>query len=392
MVGYKPRLLEHAVRKWTGAPEAIIIKGPRQAGKTTLLKHFQEELGGVYYTFDDPSMRDLFSTPERVPTDKPLFLDEIQLLPNAGAILKWLVDMRQAKLYITGSGAFHMKEGIQARLVGRSISFTLYPLILPEIIHWKQADVNVYNEQHEALHAFIRTGEHPGKPVILRSHEAAFNEYLTFGGYPRIVLTPDEEMRMIRLRELFQSLLEHDIFRFFTIHDTRQFEQFVTLLLSMNASIITLTKLPFSYQTVQRYLSILVQNYLFMLIPPYHTNRTTEVRKQQKLYAHDPGFLNLYARPDRGSLLETFAAIHLRDYTPRYWRTRSGAEVDFIIEHQGELLPIEIKQSGRAGKSFYTFLRAYKPRRALILSEKTYSIRREEETGTIILTYPLLYL
>lgn len=154
------------------------------------------------------------------------------------------------------------------------------------------------------------------------------------------------------------------------------------------------------YRTIENYLSILINTYIISLIPPFHKNLITELKKARKIYFIDTGFRNsiinnflpLNNRTDKGFLMENFILNELRSlgFEVYYWRTTGKAEVDFIIKVGDEVIPIEVKSGGSIGRSLISFIKSYKPRNALIFTEG--SFKSEEFYGTKIFHIPYFYI
>jgi len=390
---YLPRELEKRLAPWMGEKEALLIKGPRQSGKTTLVKHLRDLYGGTYINLELPHYRDLLTSNPLAfaEMEEPLYFDEVSAVKGAGPALKLLYDEAGMKMLITGSGAFEVKENISSYMVGRAVSFELLPLSFSEFLLWRYPHIHrEYTSHRSALWGFIEKGAIPHPPTISLKEEV--EPYLTWGGFPRVVLARDKETV---LANIVTTLLEKDVFFFFTIRDRDAFRAFAKELSARAGKILSLSNLGLSYRTAERYVSILSMEYVVELVPPFHQNLSTELRKSKKLFFHDLGILNALAegRVDRGALIENFAFIQLRrHYTRlRYWRTEGKAEVDFVLPAQAPL-PVEVKAGmwENLPRALRSFIKAYHPPRALVLTGGTYKV--EEVEGTTVLFYPYWFL
>jgi hypothetical protein len=151
------------------------------------------------------------------------------------------------------------------------------------------------------------------------------------------------------------------------------------------------------YRTVENYLSVLQNTYLISLVPPFHRNLSTELKKSRKLYFTDAGvrnsvlgnFLPLEKRSDRGHLLENFVFNELRCMGEKvsYWRTAGKAEVDFVLRVGQKNVPIEAKGGTKVGRGFLSFLRSYKPERAVVFATRGFQVRRMNGTDVAVVPH-----
>jgi len=411
---YYPRKIEEKMDKWLRRKEVIVVKGPRQSGKTTLLLHLQERLGGKYVTLEDEEILRAF---EKAPREfasrflgeKILFVDEAQYCKDAGRRVKLIHDLfsNRLKIFLTGSGSFDIKVEVGKHLVGRGIYFELLPLDFEEFLIWKAKDLhNVFLEYKRALTSFTLTGkEVKAKVAFENEFKTLLEEYLIFGGFPAIVKENDQEIKKELLRNLVRTYLEKDIFFFLNV---RHIEKFRNLLqyLSLNIGSMlevssVMSELKMDFRTVESYLAILENTYLISLVKPFHKNLTTELKKTRKIYFNDLGlrnaainnFVQTGSRTDRGSLIENFILNELKasfEKEIRYWRTTGKMEVDFIIRTNGEAIPIEVKTRRKLGGGFQGFLEAYRPKKALVFTEDEFGL--EKIKGTNVLHVPHFFI
>jgi predicted AAA+ superfamily ATPase len=148
-----------------------------------------------------------------------------------------------------------------------------------------------------------------------------------------------------------------------------------------------MNELKMDYRTVESYISILANTYVISLVSPFYRNLATELKKAKKAYFIDVGlrnsimnnFMPLENRTDKGAILENFIFNELRlsfEEKINYWRTTSKAEVDFVIQRGDEVIPIEVKNQPKLKSGFFSFLKAYKPKRALVFTEKEFSVNK----------------
>lgn len=406
---YYPRKIGKELEKWLKRKEVILLKGPRQSGKTTLLLHLKEKFNGNYVTLEDDEM---FASFEKNPKEfakrfldrKFLFIDEAQYSKKSGKIIKLIFDLfsDKLKLCVTGSGSFDIKVEIGKHMVGRAIYFELLPLDFEEFLLWKAKDLyKIFLDYKKGTKDFILSGKNiEVKPVFVQEFKSLLEEYLIFGGFPAIVKENNEEIKKELLKNLTRTYLEKDVFFFFNI---RHLEKFRGLLnyLSFNTGHLLeisslMTDLKIDYKTVENYLSILFNTYMISLIPPFHKNLATELKKAKKIYFNDTGlrnsiinnFLPIKSRTDKGILFENFIFNELKNFGKvNYWRTTGKAEVDFVLSLGQEVIPVEVKSQTKLKRGFLSFLKSYKPKKALVFTENEFGIRKLKGTKVVFVPH-----
>jgi predicted AAA+ superfamily ATPase len=205
---------------------------------------------------------------------------------------------------------------------------------------------------------------------------------MTYGGYPKVVTINDFELKKSILKDLYDTMILKDIARTFSIDDIRSLEEF-TKYLSLNiAGLISYENISrdikISFQTLKKYLDAMEKSYLIARVQPYFRNKTKEITKQPKIYFIDTGLRNVISKnfdtePD-GRLFENYVFSELikLGLNIKYWRTKTNVEIDFIIEKEKEVIPIEVKinPSDKIERNLALFIEAYKPKKALIISYK----------------------
>jgi len=343
----------------------IAVVGARQAGKTTFLKKNIQNKNSSYILFDDPDARTLFE--EDIKKFEKQFisgknisvLDEVQYCKDAGRKLKYLVDSGH-KFWITSSSEIILSKELLSFLVGRVSIIKLFPFSLNEFLYAKNQ-----------------------KEFTSKMLERNIWEHATYGGYPRAVLTKDVEMKKTILSDLYDTMLLKDVARTFSIDNIRSLEEFSKYLALSIGEILSYDKicnnLNMSFQTVKKYLDAMEKSYLIFRVMPFFTNKKKEIVKQPKLYFVDTGMRNIIAKDFNvkldGKLFENyvFSEILKLGLTPKYWRTKSKAEVDFVIEKENEVIPIEVKIKANVGKierSMHSFIENYHPKTAFVITLK----------------------
>lgn len=362
---YVPRDIKKKFDKISKSYNLIALVGARQAGKTTFLKHQMKSLHSSYVLFDDPDARTLFNEDikkfemQYIEGYKLSIFDEVQYCKDAGSKLKYLVD-KDKKLWITSSSEIILGKEILAYLVGRVSIMRLYPFSFLEFLSAKDQ-----------------------KSLTSGISERIIWEHLTYGGYPKVVLTKDIDMKKIILRDLYETMLLKDVARTFSIEDLGSLERCAKYLAVTTGSIMSYDQvskaLNISFQTLKKYLDAMEKSYLIKIITPFFTNKSKEITKQPKVYYLDTGLRNVIANNFSsefdGRLFENYVLTELlkMDLTAKYWRTKAKTEVDFVVEQNEEVIPIEVKLKAgpnRIERSLRSFITTYEPKRAIVVMYK----------------------
>lgn len=382
------RKVYYQLKKHLSLPEIALILGPRQAGKTTLMNKLSQELANkdvanTYFNLDIIEDRQYFVSQHTLidQIEKKVgvkyavvFIDEIQRLTNAGLFLKGLYDMRRNyKFVVSGSGSLELKADIIEPMTGRKKIFYCLPLSFLEF------------SSHKLKVDFDKT--ELGLKTNLYERERLIKEYFSFGGYPRVVLAQTETEKREVLTEIYKSYLEKDIQLLLKIEKEEAFQRLIKILAGQTGNLINRAELALSCglneRTVEKYLYLLEKTFVISLMRPYFSNVRKELRKSPKVYFLDLGFLALARGREEtlttsGSVFENACFLRLLEKDLRepvhFWRSASGAEVDFIITtNKGELVPIEVKlnvgKPKTLGKSFLSFLKKYRPKTAFIYNK-----------------------
>lgn len=362
---YVKRDMKERFHKVSEHYNMVALVGARQSGKTTFLKHHMNSHDSSYVLFDDPDVRGLFEEDikkfetQYVEGYDLSVLDEVHYCDEAGRKLKYLVDMGH-NIWITSSSEMILSRDILSYLVGRVSVLKLYPFSYDEFLRGK--------------------GQKASTKKIKRRNVW---EHIKFGGYPKVVLTEDTEMKKTLLSDLYETMLLKDVARTFSIDDINSLERCAKYLASISSGILNYSKMAgnigISFQTLKKYLDAMEKSYLIKRVPPYYTNRRKELTKQPKVYFVDTGLRNsvindFNSEPD-GEVFENYVFSELikKGYDVRYWRSKSKAEVDFIVDTDNILIPIEVKlkaSTGKISKSLRSFINTYEPETAILVTYK----------------------
>ncbi len=347
---YIKRQLSDTLKKAMTQFPAVLITGPRQAGKTTFLRNELEE-GFAYVTFDDQIERSFaLNDPNGFLDrfgDKTVILDEIQYVPELLPSLKLRIDndrKRNGRWLLIGSQQFHLMRNVDETLAGRVAILDLLPLSIKE-----------------------QFGQIP----------LTLENILWNGCYPELALHP--EKRDLWLRSYMQTYVERDVRQLQNIRDTRAFEHFVSMACALHAR--EFNSASFSRQTgitlptAKTWAGVLEASYLAYILPPYFNHMGKRVTKAPKLYMTDPSIACYLTRQPNGeaalsgamgpALFEGLVVIEaVKAFTNAgkkpalwYWRSHDGLEVNLIVQSGEKIIPIEIALTTTPGAAHLSGLK-----------------------------------
>lgn len=355
------RYLDSEVKKhFSKYKEVLILLGPRQSGKTTLLLRIFPD--AEYLLIDNEPVRKLLESYDantyRTIT-KPggkVIIDESHLLSNPGRMAKIFFDtIPDVQLILTGSSSFHLKKGTQESLAGRKIDYNLFPLTFDEYLFQTGLEKNLGFGILDSI-----CNKDKLNSIKLYDIKTILKNILIYGLYPNVINHPQDTMY---LKNFVDSIIFKDILGAGLIENQRVARDLLRLLAYQIGNLINYselaTKLNADQRTIKRYIEIFEESFLIYRIYPYLNNPRDEVTKSAKIYFMDVGirntilddFKDIDFRPDAGALFENFifseiikANTYLRaGYKIHYWRTKQGSEVDLILKKEDELYAVEIK-------------------------------------------------
>lgn len=351
------RTLQDRIHSKIGRGKAIIIIGPRQVGKTTLISSYLKGADYHFFDGDDPVTRTQLDTPntEQIRTiignKKVVFIDEAQRINNIGLTMKIIVDQfKDVQLWISGSSSFSLFNELNEPLTGRKWEYELFP------ISWEEFE------------------EDQGYMIAERQLE----DRLRFGMYPDVINNPGEEIEI--LQNLVNSYLYKDILSYSGIKKPDVLDKLVRALALQVGSEVKYNELSrligIDKNTVEKYISVLEKGYVIFRLPSYSRNIRNEIKKGRKIYFYDNGMRNMIIgamnevklRTDIGALWENFLIserIKQNSYKTTlaksyFWRTTQQQEIDYIEEIGTQLQAFEFKWNPkRKGKISTTFTEEY---------------------------------
>lgn len=364
----KKRLIYAKILAQQKSKKASILIGPRQVGKTIILKQLHQELGGLFFDTDIFTDYEKVSTYERLIATLEvngyqkkqkdiffIFLDEFQRYAGLSLVIKAIYDHHEnIKVYATGSSSLEITNSIQESLAGRKTINYIYPFDFKEFLHFKnRKDLLAQISRVSLLETDNYFAHLPGAYDLLK-------EFLVFGGYPAVVLCDTKDGKMEELRSIFDLYIKKDFAEYIKIEKLRNASQLMRVLAINNGQGANYAKYAaaceINIETVKNYISILRETFIINTLHPYYTNKNKEISKMPKIYFMDNGvrnyfsggFADLESRADAGFLFEGFYVSELikkgiEADLIKYYRTKSGEEVDLVLEQQPFLVPIELK-------------------------------------------------
>lgn len=336
------RFLLNKLNREISQPEIDILLGPRQVGKTTILQQLEKKAkknnnSTYFFDLEQPLVLSEFNIPDHKIIDKIsssgsiIFIDEFQYLQNASKILKAIYDSKhKIKVFCSGSSSLEIHKHLKESLAGRRFLFNVYPLTYSEI-----------------------TGTLKKYPL---------EAYLLYGGMPGLMHTNSGKRKQQILSELLNSYILKDVKSLVKEENIRAFNHLLYLLAERQGSTISVhslsSQIGLSSKGTNRYLDILEGTYVNFRIYSYSNNLGNELKKSCKTYLYDLGVRNIILkdfspvsdRPDKGVLLETYVFLKLKSILQpnmeiKFWRTKDGSEVDFILLKNRRPIPIEVKSA-----------------------------------------------
>jgi predicted AAA+ superfamily ATPase len=329
----------------------ISVTGPRQSGKTTLVKNLFPDI--AYVNLESPDARAYANEdPRSFLTEFPdsVILDEVQRSPHLFSFIQTLSDERNrpSQFILTGSHNFLLMENITQSLAGRAAIFKLLPLSIHEL-----ETVKLLNKQSEV---HIYTGFYP------RLYDQNIPAYEYYQNY-------------------IQTYIERDVRQIKNITDLNTFQRFLKLCAARTGQILNLSSLAndcgVTHNTIKDWISILQTSYIVHLLYPHYKNFSKRLIKMPKLYFLDPGLvctlINIETEDQlkthylRGELFETMIVSEFLKYRFNsgkesncyFWRDKMGREIDLIVEKAGGLTPIEIKSGKTITEDYFKNIRYY---------------------------------
>jgi len=327
--------------------KAIILLGPRQTGKSTLVQLMQAQLKQpiAWWNGDETDIRSLLEHPTStilkslIGNNKTIVIDEAQRIENIGLCIKLITDnIKGVKVIATGSSAFELANKIKEPLTGRKWEYHLYPLSFGEMV----AHTTLLEEKRLLHHRLV------------------------YGYYPEIITSPGNEQ--VLLKQLANSYLYKDILTWERIQKPDKLEKLVQALAFQMAQLISYNELGqlcgLNAETVEKYITLLEKAFIVFRLPAFSRNLRNELKKSYKIYFYDNGLRNavinqfnpVNLRNDAGQLWENWFIVERLKYLNNtekhvsrfFWRTLAQQEVDYIEDANGQITAFECKWNQKA--------------------------------------------
>lgn len=351
------RSIQSSIDKRIGSRKAIIVTGPRQVGKTTLMKTLLNNREYLYLNGDDPSTREMLEgiNAEQIKAILGkyalVFIDEAQRIKDIGLTMKIITDQfKSVQLFASGSSSFDLANQLNEPLTGRKWEYQLFP------VSWEEFEL------------------HQG---YLKSQQQ-LETRLIYGFYPDVLTSPGDEIPV--LRNLVNSYLYRDLLMYGGIKKTDALDKLVRALAFQIGSEVNYSELGqlvgLDGKTIARYIEILEKGYVIFRLRAYSRNLRNEIKKNEKVYFYDNGVRNmilgnfdpLSIRSDKGALWENFLAserikqIAYKESLTRvyFWRTKQQQEIDWVEDSGGKITGFGFKWDAKGKERFpITFTKTY---------------------------------
>ncbi|MFZ4056633.1 MAG: ATP-binding protein [Ferruginibacter sp.] len=367
-----PRIIEHSIQNDLFKGRAIVITGPRQVGKTTLLEQLKatNQVKTLWLNCDEPDVRllleDASSTNLKALIDdyKLVFIDEAQRVKNIGLTLKLLVDnFKNVQVIATGSSALELANQINEPLTGRKWEYQLYPISTVELVQQSS----------------------------LLEENRVLEQRLIYGYYPDIINNPSQATAA--LMELSNNYLYKDLLSLEAIRKPALLEKIVTALALQIGNEVSFSELAqligADRKTIEHYVQLLEKSYIIFQLGAFSRNIRNEIKKSRKIYFYDNGIRNaiiknfnpLGLRQDIGALWENYLISERRKHlayskhfvNSYFWRTHAQQEIDYIEESGGIITASEFKWNEKSTKIFpEAFKKAYPQANFNVINKNNY--------------------
>ncbi|MFZ5376371.1 MAG: ATP-binding protein [Patescibacteria group bacterium] len=335
--------------------EAVVITGMRRVGKTTTLRYLYSlisDTNKVIFDLENPLHRKIFEEENydsiwlnlqnygiSNKTRSYIFIDEIQSLPIISSVVKYLYDHWDVKFFLTGSSSYYLRNFFPESLAGRKLVFEMFPMNFAEFLSVKGVSKTKTPEFSEKANK---------KNIVAHQQQLAYyEEYLRFGGFPSVILEPDQKRKQLLLEEIFTSYFEKDVQNLADFQNLALLRNLILLLIPRIGSKIEVSKLAndlsVSRPTIYNYLSFLEQTYFISLLPKFSPSIDRRTAGTKKLFLCDVGLANILGQISEGQVFEQSVFQNLRiSHKLTFYNNQSGGEVDFIVD---EKTALEVKTS-----------------------------------------------
>lgn len=361
MLKHREKYLPKIYKSISEMPITVLI-GARQVGKTSLLESIKVKTTILKLDGQLPDINNLFADATELISflkiklnddlNGLLVIDEFQMITNVSSTLKILVDkFKNLKILCSGSSSLDIIQKVEESLSGRIRMIYVYSLSFSE---------NVLFQKDELFEEYKKYNKNTSTAIISPEIKQILDEQLVFGGMPRACLTNQPETKMQILDDIYKTYLLRDVKAYIHNKDSVGFNKLLRLLALQIGNFVNVNDISkttgLSYNKCENFIYLLEQMFIIKLIEPYETNKRKAIKKMKKVFFLDLGMRNIIIqnfnppdlRTDTGALFENFVFLeilkHLETYhTINFYRTRDGAEVDFIVNDMLKKISIEAK-------------------------------------------------
>lgn len=369
--------LKTQAARWSEPNKIHLVVGPRQSGKSTAIWKYlsKNQKRPLFLSCEEPLIQEWCTSPaiflddikELLVQIDILFFEEAQHLTDAGLFFKGLVDLKiDLPVIVTGSSSYHLHAKTRESLAGRATRTTVTPLTLEEL-------VPPYGK--------------PSIPSWRQLTREVIDKQLRFGSYPEVWLANDKEEKLFDLIEAFIIRDASDLFK---IKHISAFRQLLKLISWQIGNLVNYSEwssiVGVDSNTTKHYIEILQESGIIKVVEPFAGGKRSEITSLPNIYFADLGlrnalsrqFLSLDERADRGQVFENWVFAELFKLLPkevqiRFWRSKSGSEVDLVLLSGEEMTGVEVKCSplkkGKISRSSRSFIEAYKPKVFFVINQ-----------------------
>jgi uncharacterized protein len=340
----------------------VVLIGARQVGKTTLMEMFVKDKQNLWLTGQNPETAQFFekfSTIERYlkinineDLNGLLVIDEFQFINDISLILKLLADKyKNLKILCSGSSSLDIMQKAEESLAGRIRLINVYSLSFSEFVKFQNSELSgnfnkcKFDDNINILF--------PQIPILL-------NEYLLYGGLPKVALARDFAEKEELLNDIFKTYLLKDVRQYIKNQDFVAFNKLLKILAAQTGYLLNINEISntiqLPYKTCEAYINILEQMFIIQLINPFTSNLRKEITKMKKIFFCDLGLRNIIynsfndinIRTDKGQIFENYVFLQLLENHKQsqiyFYRTKDATEIDFIISKKNnKIIPVEVK-------------------------------------------------
>jgi len=325
--------------------EIIVIKGVRRSGKSTLMLQFirksgLDEKNTLVVNFEDPRFRnpnlelldriyEVYQEELQPDEGHYVILDEVQEVEGWEKFARFLHEAKKVQVFITGSSSKLLSEEYSTLLAGRHVDIEIFPLCFTEFLEFKGVSIRSRIEMIKFRHRIRKL----------------LDEYLEFGGFPKVVLIEEEKGKKELLNNYFRDILIKDVQRRFKVRETVKLEELAKYYLTNISTLQSFNRarkwLDLSLDTVERYSKYFAIARLLFFVPKFSFSLKEQILNPKKVYCMDPGLRNIVSfkfSEDRGRIAENVVFLNLlfrnrnSDREIYYWRDKRGREVDFVLK------------------------------------------------------------